>query len=107
MLNDFFCRTRKTPDEVTSQDVFAWSYGVGLSGKQPSSITIGARLACVSSYYRFLLRMKILTANPCDALERPRVVPGSPRGLSGDQIRRLLEVIPSTPVDRRRSWMDD
>ena len=33
----------RTPDLVTSQQVFAWAYGVGLSGKQPSSVTIGAR----------------------------------------------------------------
>ena len=54
MLQHFFGRAGKTPDEVTSQDVFAWAYGVGLSGKQPSSVTIGARLACLSSFYRFL-----------------------------------------------------
>ena len=27
MLHDFFGRTGKTPDEVTSADVFAWGYG--------------------------------------------------------------------------------
>jgi hypothetical protein len=57
MLNDFFGRASKKPDEVTSQDVFAWAYGVGLSGKPPGSITIGARIACLSSYYHFLIRM--------------------------------------------------
>jgi len=80
MLSDFFGRSQKTPDEVTGPDVFAWACGVGLSGKQPSSVTIGARLGCFSSFYRFLVRMKLATSNPCDALERPRVVPGSPRG---------------------------
>ncbi len=45
--------------------------------------------------------MKVVASNPCDALERPRVVQGSPRGLTADQIRRLLEVIPSTPVGLR------
>jgi site-specific recombinase XerC len=78
MLNDFFGRAAKTPDAVTSQDVFAWAYGVGLSGKTPGSITIGARLACLSSFYRFLIRMKVVASNPCDALERP----ASCRGLA-------------------------
>jgi site-specific recombinase XerD len=71
MLRDFFGRAGKTPDEVTSQDVFTWAYGTGLSGKEPGSVTIGARLACVSSFYRFLIRMKVVTSNPCDTLERP------------------------------------
>jgi site-specific recombinase XerD len=101
MLRDFFGRSAKTPDEVTSQDVFTWAYGTGLSGRQPGSITIGARLACLSSFYRFLIRMKVVASNPCDALERPRVVQGSPRGLSADQIQRLLTVIPETPVGLR------
>jgi integrase/recombinase XerC len=101
MLHDFFGRAGRTPDHVTSQDVFAWAYSVGLSGKQPSSITIGARLACLSSFYRFLIRMKAIAANPCDAIERPRVSVGVPRGLTADDVRRLLDVVPNTPVGLR------
>ena len=101
MLHDFFGRTGKTPDEVTSADVFAWGYGRGLSGREPSSITIGARVACLSSFYRFLIRMKVVTSNPCDALERPKATQSTPRGLSAEQIRRLLAVVPRTPVGLR------
>jgi len=101
MLHDFFGRSSRTPDEVTSADVFSWGYGRGLSGREPSSTTIGARLACLSSFYRFLIRMKVVTSNPCDALERPKVTQGMPRGLSGEQIRRLLNALPSTPVGLR------
>ena len=35
MLRDFFGRSGKTPDQETSQDVFTWAYGTGLSGKKP------------------------------------------------------------------------
>jgi len=101
MLHDFFGRTGKTPDRVETQDVFAWAYGVGLSGRQPSSITIGARLACVSSFYRFLIRMKVVSSNPCDPLVRPKALPGAPRGLTAEQIRRLLDNVPATPVGLR------
>ena len=101
MLQHFFATVGKPPDRVTSQDVFAWGYGIGLSGKQPSSVTIGARLACLSSFYRFLIRMDIVSSNPCDALERPRLQVAPPRGLSADDIRKLLAVIPETPVGLR------
>ena len=101
MLNKFFARAGKTPDQVTSPDAFAWAYGVGLSGKEPSSVTIGARLACLSSFFRFMIRMKVLASNPCEAIERPRVLQGVARGLSGEQIHRLLDVVPSTPVGLR------
>ena len=101
MLQNFFGMTGKTPDGVSSQDVFAWAYGAGLSGRQPSASTISSRIACLSSFYRFLIRMQVLTSNPCDAIERPRINPSVPRGLSAEQIRRLLEGLPTTPVGLR------
>src|SRR5665811_1068739 len=60
MLQDFFGRLGTTPDEVTAQDVFVWAHGKGLSGREPSPVTIGARMACVSSFFRFLQRMEIV-----------------------------------------------
>ena len=45
--------------------------------------------------------MKIVAANPCDAIERPRVTVGVPKGLSADGVQRLLAVIPNTPVGLR------
>ena len=60
----------------------AWAHGIGLSGQAPSAITIGARLACLSSFYRFLIRMGLMAANPCEAIERPKTVPSQPRGLT-------------------------
>jgi site-specific recombinase XerD len=62
----------RSPAEVTPAHVLAWAHGIGLSGREPSSATVGARIACISSYYRFVIRMQVTTANPCDALERPK-----------------------------------
>ena len=45
--------------------------------------------------------MSMVTANPCDALERPKVTPAPPRGLSAEQVRGLLAVIPQTPTGLR------
>jgi len=101
MLQHFFGAVGKPPERVTSPEVFAFAHGVGLSGRQPSAVTIGARMACVSSFYRFLIRMGLVASNPCDQLERPRVSPSPPRGLSAEDIRRLLAAIPDTPVGLR------
>jgi site-specific recombinase XerD len=62
---------------------------------------VGARIACLSSYYRFLIRMNIAASNPCDALERPRTVTSVARDLSADEVRRLLAVVPDTVAGRR------
>jgi site-specific recombinase XerC len=101
MLQHCFGTIGKPPDKLTSQEVFAWAYGTGLSGKQPSSVTIGARLACLSSFFHFLIRMEAITSNPCDALERPKVSVAPPRGLGGTDIQKLLAVIPETPTGLR------
>ncbi len=100
-LQRFFGTLGKTPEEVTSRDVFGFAHSRGPSGREPKPITIGARLACVSSFYRFLIRMKLAFSNPCDEIERPRTSPTPPRGLSADEIRRLLGVIPDTPEGLR------
>jgi len=99
MLWPFFRVT--TPDRVRSADVLAYAHGIGLSGRTPSSATIGARIACLSSFYRFAIRMGLLVGNPCDALERPRTVPSVARGCSADEVRRLLAVVPDTMRGRR------
>jgi site-specific recombinase XerD len=101
MLQHFFGTLGKPPDQVTSQEVFVFAHGVGPSGKEPSAVTIGARMACISSFYRFLIRMGIVCVNPCDQLERPRVSPSPPRGLTAEEIKRLLAVIPEKPVALR------
>jgi integrase/recombinase XerC len=101
MLRDFFGRAAKTPDRVKAADAFAWAYGVGLSGKQLSSTTVNARIACLSSYFRFLLRMELVATNPCEQLERPRPKQATARGLSAEQVRRLLTAIPDTRVGLR------
>ena len=101
MLQDFFGRVGKAPHRVTVQEVFVWAHGKGVSGKDPSPVTIGARMACLSSFFRFLQRMDIVVGNPCDKLERPRTSTPPARGLSADEVRRLLTVIPNTPQGLR------
>jgi len=101
MLWPFFASISRPPDQVAPGDVLAWAHGIGLSGRPPAAPTIGARIACLSSYYRFLIRMGLVTANPCDAVERPRTQPAPARGLSANEVRRLLAVVPDTIPGRR------
>src|SRR5665811_1578770 len=101
MLWPFFAERGLTPDRVKPADVLAWVHGIGRSGRTPSSTTVGARIACLSSLYRFLIRMGLVVSNPCDAVERPRSVQSAARGYSADEVRRLLDVVPDTAVGRR------
>jgi len=101
MLYRFFGTLGKPPDQVTATEIFGYAHGTGLSGKKPSSVTIRARIACLSSFYRFLIRMSLVSANPCDQLERPKATPALPRGLTAADIKKLLGSIPDNPVGLR------
>jgi integrase/recombinase XerC len=101
MLWPFFAERSLTPDRVKPGDVLAWVHGIGKSGRTPSSTTVGARIACLSSFFRFLIRMGLVVSNPCDAVERPRTVQSVARGYSADEVRRLLAVVPDTVPGRR------
>ena len=81
MLWPFFADRALTPDRAKPADVLAWVHGIGRSGRTPSSTTVGARIACLSSFYRFLIRMGLVVANPCDAIERPRAIQSVARGI--------------------------
>ena len=101
MLWPFFAERSLTPDRVKPGEVLAWVHGIGRSGRTPSSTTVGARIACPSSFYRFLIRMGLVVSNPCDAVERPRAVQSVARGYTADEVRRLLAVVPDTTAGRR------
>jgi integrase/recombinase XerC len=101
MLWPFFAEHSLTPDRVRPADVLAWVHGIGRSGRTPSGTTVGARIACLSSYFRFLIRMGLVVSNPCDAIERPRATQSVARGYNADEVRRLLAVVPDTVAGRR------
>ncbi|MGA2514476.1 MAG: tyrosine-type recombinase/integrase [Candidatus Limnocylindrales bacterium] len=101
MLWPFFRDLGKTPERVTPADVLRFVHGIGRSGRTPSAATVGARIACLSSYFRFLIRMGLVISNPTDAVERPRAIQSVARGYSADEIRRLLSVVPDTVAGRR------
>ena len=93
--------TGQLPQRSNGYGVFGYAHGNGHSGKKPSSVMINARIACRSSFYRFLIRMSLGSSNPCDQLERPKATPAPPRGLTATDIKKLLDVIPGSPVGLR------
>ncbi|MGE0601431.1 MAG: tyrosine-type recombinase/integrase [Dehalococcoidia bacterium] len=101
ILNAFFGSLCKTPDQVVTTEAMAFCFGKSVSGKEPAALTVGSRIAAISSFYRFLIRMELLSSNPCERLERPKHTPSPARGLSGEDVKKLLSVIPDDTAGRR------
>ena len=101
LLRSFAMSIAKPPAQVGSADVFKFVDHIGASGRSPSTATVGARLTCLSSFFQFLVRLGHAPANPCDAVARPKARPAAPRGLTADEVRRLLAAVPETPLGLR------
>ena len=101
ILARFFGGLGKTPDQVMPDEVFAFAYGPGPSGREPSPATVNLRLAALSSLYGFLNRMGLTDRNPTDRVQRSRQEPPPPRGLDCTEIKRLLAAVPDTRAGLR------
>jgi integrase/recombinase XerD len=83
------------PEQATPLDVFRFVHSPTASGR-PAPATASLRLAVVYGFYEFSQRMGLATSNPATAVQRPRVVPPPPRGLTTEEVRRLLGAIPDS-----------
>ena len=87
--------------QATPAHVRAFAYGEGPSGKKPAPATVIVRLAAVSGFYDFARRKGLVTANPAADVKRPLHREPTPRGLEVEEVRRLLDVLPDTPLGKR------
>lgn len=106
-LRDFFACTGGHPSQATALDVARWKETLRARGC--AAATIAHRVSVVSSFYTYLQRprengLPLVAYNPVDGVERGDVVV-SPyersRKLTVADFRRILAVIPDTPIGAR------
>ena len=76
------------PDAVTSRHLRAFT--VWLHERQYAKTTVARRLAAVRSWFRFLCRQGVVSANPADGLRGPRQDKKLPSFLTEDDLGQLL-----------------
>jgi site-specific recombinase XerD len=88
------------PGEVRHRDVRRFAAGLSSEGAAPA--TVARKLAAIRSLFDFLVRMERLGQNPADLVSSPKKAEKLPRVLSQEQMRTLLERIPTrTPLELR------
>lgn len=81
------------PDAVTVGQLRSFiSY---LHECQYARSTIARRLACLRSFFRYLVREKLVETNPAQALRTPRIGRRLPHCLNTEQVAKLLETPPA------------
>jgi len=93
-----FLRTIADPAAATPFDVHCFVHAATQDARPPAPSTILTRLAAVGGLYEFAARMGVVDRNPAAAVGRPAVRLARPRGLTVDEVARLLAVIPATPA---------
>jgi site-specific recombinase XerD len=91
-----FLTSNLDPLLVTPAHVHAFAYGSGSSGREPGASAVIVRLAALRGFFDFARRMGLLANNPAKDVKTPRLNEPVPKGLSADQIRKLISVIPDT-----------
>lgn len=88
------------PGEVRHRDVRRYGASLSEGGAAPS--TVARKLAAVRGLFDFMVRNERLSQNPADLVSSPKREENLPKVLSAEQVRRLLERIPSrTPLELR------
>ena len=77
-----------SPERITTRQVRAWV--AWLSEQGFARTTVARRLAALRSWFRFLCREGVLTANPAEGVRGPRQEKKLPHFLTGNEITRLL-----------------
>jgi integrase/recombinase XerC/integrase/recombinase XerD len=88
------------PGDVRHRDVRR--YGAGLSGAGAAPATVARKLAAVRGLYDFLVRSERTGQNPAELVSSPKREQKLPSVLDVEQVRSLLEKIPTgTPLRLR------
>lgn len=76
-------------DTVTSDDIRTFLHGLDQQGEKPSSLA--RKLACLRSFFRFLVREEQLSTNPTESVRSPKLPKPLPRVLTKDDAAALME----------------
>ena len=66
-----------------------------------SSVSVAHDIYALSSFFKFLIKKKKLSSNPCSLIQAPKVRKPLPKVLSSNEIDKLFTSEPSSPKEIR------
>ena len=76
-------------DQVTTEQLRSYLHWLDRKGEKPSSLA--RKLACLRSFYRFLVREGVSSRNPAEEIRSPKLPKPLPRVLTKDDANALME----------------
>ncbi len=105
-FRDFVLEEGLPPDARKLDVVALRGFLASLFGNNKPS-TVSKKVSAIRSFYRYLLKRRIVDANPAAALRSPRVPKSLPRFLTVDQAFRVMEAPPKEPSRKPRLRVRD
>lgn len=100
-LREFFASLKhKSLSDITYLDIRAFLAELKTRGFSKS--TMSRKLACVRSFFKFLARENILTANPASGIATPKRDKRLPEFLNADEITKLLDAPSQATWEEKR-----
>lgn len=95
----FYFLKEKEREKVKNEDIV--KYIEYLTEKQYSRFSIARKITSIRNYYNYLIRGKVVSKNPCEAIEKIKKGSYLPEVLTIDEIRRIVESFDNSPKGRR------
>jgi len=97
-LNSFFVYMQKDYKTIKTKDVREWIAKLMNDGLK--AISIEYKLACLKSFYSYLLDEELISKNPVAKLALPRKGNALPYYLEEEQLQKLRELVKDDPLER-------
>lgn len=76
-------------------------FNFSFDAERLSSVSVAHDIYALSSFFKFLIKKKKLSSNPCSLIHAPKVRKPLPKVLSSNEIDQLFTVDPSSPKEIR------
>ena len=70
-----------------------------------SQRTISRKLVSIRTFFDYLVKTKVIKENPCEKIESPKLPKTLPKTLTVNEVTKLLEYEPKTPLEYRNKMM--
>ena len=102
---NYFCDYLKDKDisAVTTKDIKGYIKYLNDAGEKDK--TIARKIVSIRTFFDYLMREKTIDVNPCEKIESPKLKKTLPKTLNEEEINKLLDINPNTPLEWRNKAM--
>ena len=108
-ISDFSSVTKTTVRKFISDDLLKKGYqtrskGGKLVPRRYSSLSVARKVATLKSFFRYLLRVELISSNPISSIKAPKISKKLPEYLEKEVVNELLELPLNHPLKNRKPW---